>query len=297
VLERYNPPTLEADAAGADLIAWPEASFPRAVTVGTTSIDGKGLSKSVYHAQLLLGVDIVLEPHHSKALSENAALLLSPDLRVTHEYIKHHLVPFGEYVPLKLDEWLPIRNLVPGTFVQGQELKPAALRIPSPTGGTLRTATLGIEICFDAIFPEISRAYARKDVDILLNITNDAWYGFSSAPFQFLRMVQMRSIETGRPMARAANTGISAFIDPLGQITQATQLGIVQSDAASSITSAELAPPEWRIAEIPLISERTLYTAIGDLPSYAASLFCLCGLLYGTVRGRNADRWGAWREK
>ncbi len=162
VLERYNPPTLEADAAGADLIVWPEASFPRSFSVGTTSIDGKGLSKSVYHAQLLLGVDIVLEPHHSKLLSENAAFLLSQDLRVTHEYIKHHLVPFGEYVPLKLDEWLPIRNLVPGTFVQGQELKAAVLRVPSPTGGTPRTATLGIEICFDAIFPEISRAYAER---------------------------------------------------------------------------------------------------------------------------------------
>jgi apolipoprotein N-acyltransferase len=288
VLERYNPSTLEADAAGADLIAWPEASFPRAVTVGTTSMDGKGLSKSVYHAQLLLGVDIVLEPDHSDSLSENAALLLSRDLRVTHEYIKHHLVPFGEYVPLKLDQWLPIRNLVPGTFVQGRELLPAALRIPSSTGKTPRTITLGIEICFDAIFPEISRAYARQDVDILLNITNDAWYGFSSAPFQFLRMVQMRSIETGRPVARAANTGISAFIDPIGQITQATQLGVVQSNAAS-ITSAELAPPEWRIDDLPLIPERTLYTAIGDLPSYAASLFCVCGLLYGMVRRRNAD--------
>jgi apolipoprotein N-acyltransferase len=284
VLERYNPPTLEADAAGADLIVWPEASFPLPVTDGTTSIDEKGLSKSVYHAQLLLGVDIVLESHHRKALSENAALLLSQELRVRHKYIKHHLVPFGEYVPLKLDEWLPIRNLAPGTFVHGEELKPAAL-----TKETQRTATLGIEICFDAVFPEISRAYARQDVDILLNITNDAWYGFSSAPFQFLRMVQMRSIETGRPVARAANTGISAFIDPIGQITQATQLGIVQSDAAS-VTSAELSPPEWRIDDLPLVSDRTLYTAIGDIPSYAASLFCLCALLYGIIKPGSANR-------
>ncbi len=126
----------------------------------------------------------------------------------------------------------------------------------------------------------------------MLNITNDAWYGFSSAPFQFLRMVQMRSIETGRPMARAANTGISAFIDPAGQITQATQLGIVQSNAAS-VTSAELAPPEWRIDDVPLISERTLYTIIGDLPSYVASLFCLGGLLYGMVKpNSSADSAG-----
>ena len=143
--------------------------------------------------------------------------------------MKNHLVPFGEYVPLRLDEVLPIGNIVGASFAPGTDLSPAVLRRPGQP-----PVKLGIEICFDAIFPEISRTYARSGAEVLVNMTNDAWYGFSSAPFQFLRMVATRAVETGRPVARAANTGISAFIDPVGRIREATEVGIVPSDASSS---------------------------------------------------------------
>ena len=125
----------------------------------------------------------------------------------------------------------------------------------------------------------------------LVNLTNDAWYGFSSAPHQFLRMVAMRAVENGRPIARAANTGISAFIDPLGRVHDATPLGLVKSDDDQVSASLRQAP-EWRLRSLPVLSERTLYAAIGDSVAYAAALFCLLGFLWGVVRERGMRQRG-----
>lgn len=284
VLRAYNPPTAEADASGADLIIWPEAAFPRPFPTGSRSVKGRGLSQPSYRAHLLLGVD-VFDPANLRWGNENAAFVVTPDLRVAYKYVKYHLVPFGEYVLFDLDKYLPIRNLVPGTFLAGTELKPIPIPLRSISApGQQSSVKIGIEICFDAIFPEISRAYVRQGADILVNITNDAWYGFSSAPFQFLRMVAMRAIETGRPVARAANTGISAFIDPLGRISDATELGVV--DDERELRAGLWAAPVWRLAALPVLTERTPYLVMGDLTAYLASLFCVAGLAIGLVRGR-----------
>ncbi|MHB8874172.1 MAG: apolipoprotein N-acyltransferase [Myxococcaceae bacterium] len=285
VLSRYNPPTLQADAAGADLIIWPEASYPRPFPLGTQAIDGTGLSKAAYNAHLILGVDLY-NPADYRHGSQNAAFLLTPDLRVSYKYAKYHLVPFGEYVLFDLDKYLPIDSLVPGTFVPGNELKPIAFPVASlAKAGRPRTVKVGIEICYDAIFPEISRAQANAGADLLVNITNDAWYGFSSAPYQFLRMVQMRAIETGLPVARAANTGISGFIDPLGRISETTELGIVNSDGRT-VSASQLAAPTWRMQDVAIVpGSRTVYSVVGDVPSYLAAAFCLAGLVLGIRKG------------
>src|SRR5262249_12382493 len=249
VLRAYNPPTTAADATGADLIIWPEAAFPRAFPTGSQSVQGFGLAQPSYRAYLLLGVD-VFNPANMRWGNENAAFVVTPNLRVAYKYVKHHLVPFGEYVLFDLDKYLPIRNLVPGSFVPGKELKPVPIPAASLSApGSPSAVKIGIEICFDAIFPEITRAYVQQGVDLRVNITNDAWYGFSSAPFQFLRMVAMRAIETGRPVARAANTGISAFIDPLGRITDATEIGVVDDERA--VMAGRLAAPGWRVPPPP----------------------------------------------
>lgn len=285
VLDAYNPPTLQADALGASLIVWPEASFPLAFVKGSTTLLNHGLARSQYNARLLLGVD-VYDPNDLRRGSENAAYLVSPDLRVEDQYTKYHLVPFGEYVLFDLDKYLPIDNLVPGTFKPGTELRPFTVPM-AEGGGQTRPVKVGVEICYDAIFPEISRTYARQNVDLLVNMTNDAWYGFSSAPFQFLRMVAMRAIETGRPVARAANTGISAFIDPVGRIYKQTPIGLVQSD--DNVVDARLrVPPEVRVEDLPLLSGTTLYTVIGDVPAYLAAAFCGVGLVLGVLKGRKA---------
>jgi len=286
ILGRYLPPTEAADAAGAELVVWPEGSYPIAFPNGVTSLVDAGLRPGGYRAGLLVGVD-VFDPKNLRRGNENAAFLLEPSLRIAHHYVKNHLVPFGEYVPWSLDEYLGIGNIVGASFAPGTDLSPAPLR--RTEGPVVR---LGIEICFDAIFPEISRTYARNGAQVLVNTTNDAWYGFSSAPFQFLHMVATRAVETGRPVARAANTGVSAFIDPVGRVFDATKVGIVASDRLA-VSAAELTGPEWRLAALPLLEGRTPYVVIGDVPAYLAALFAgLSGLvaLVRLRRGRSHHR-------
>jgi len=279
VLGRYLPATAAAVAAGAELVVWPEGSYPLAFPTGVTRVEGRGLDTVVGGSRVLIGVD-VYDPKDLRRGNENAAFLVGPDLGIEHHYVKHHLVPYGEYIPLHMDEWLPIQNLVPGTFLPGEDLSPALLR--RPVGRPLK---VGIEICYDAIFPEISREFVLRGADVLVNMTNDAWYGFSSANFQFLRKVAMRAVETGRPFARAANTGVSAFIDPLGRVSQAIPIGLSESDHLR-ISAAELAGPEWRVADLPLLTERTPYVVLGDVPAYLAALFAVGGTLAALVRAR-----------
>ena len=287
VLDAYNAPTVAADASGADLIVWPEASYPLAFPMEMRGIPRGGLAKARFDSHLLLGVDRY-DPN-DRRVGENSAFLLDQDLRVTSLYTKHHLVPFGEYIPLNMQAWLPIDNIVPGTFRPGEELVP--MRFPARSLGGRETVAAP-EICFDAIFPEISRAYVAQGAEILVNLTNDAWYGHSAAPYQFLRMVAMRAVETGRPVARAANTGVSAFIDPLGRIHEATPLGIVKSER-NSVDARLKVPSEWRMAGVPIVSGKTPYVVLGDWPSYLASAFALLSVGWGVYkrrRERTADR-------
>lgn len=289
ILEAYNPPTSAADDAGADLIAWPEASFPLAFPRGSTRVPasrdtptGVGLERERYGAHLLLGVDI-FDPRDYRHGNENAAFLVAPNRNIKAQYTKYHLVPFGEYVLFDLDKYLPIDNLVPGTFKHGTSLDP----IDVPMRDRQGAFRIGPEICFDAIFPEISRTFARQGAQVLVNLTNDAWYGFSSAPFQFLRMVAMRSVETGLPTARAANTGISAFIDPVGRIRQPTPIGLVQSEDVR-LDARLRVPSEWRMERIPLAKAWSLYVVIGDLFAYLAAVFTIGAFIFGIVRSRQA---------
>ena len=279
ILGRYLPATDAAEAAGVDLIVWPEGSYPLAFPTGVTRLTDAGLRPGGYRAGLLVGVD-VFDPKNLRKGNENAAFLLDPSLGIAQHYVKNHLVPFGEYVPWHLDDYLGIGNIVGASFAPGTDLSPAMLR--RPDGPPVR---LGIEICFDAIFPEISRTYARNGAQVLVNMTNDAWYGFSSAPFQFLHMVATRAVETGRPVARAANTGVSAFIDPVGRVFDATDVGIVASDRLS-VSASELTGPEWRMAELPLMEGSTPYVVIGDIPAYLAALFTGLAGLVALVRLR-----------
>ena len=207
-----------------------------------------GLRESGYWAGVLVGVDIY-DPKNLRRGNENAAFLLAPDLAIAHHYVKHHLVPFGEYVPLRLDEVLPIGNIV------GRHLRPGHRPQPggAPSPRAAHRSSWASRSASTPSSPRSRRSYARSGAEVLVNMTNDAWYGFSSAPFQFLRMVAIRAVETGRPVARAANTGISAFIDPVGRIQQATEVGIVPSDSLQ-LSASELTGPEWRMAELPLLT-------------------------------------------
>src|SRR5208282_5496654 len=146
-----------------------------------------------------------------------------------------------------------------------------------PTLFNVKGAKLGILICYESIFPDLTRREVKEGAEVLVNITNDAWYGTSSAPYQVLAMAVMRSVETKVPMVRVANTGISALIEPSGQITNRTPLfkrGTV-------------------IVDVPWRPVRTVYTIVGDL--FAEICFALTAIGLNVAwrwpRGNTAS-WG-----
>ncbi|BCS87235.1 apolipoprotein N-acyltransferase [Pseudodesulfovibrio sediminis] len=128
--------------------------------------------------------------------------------RTTQYYDKEHLVPFGEYMPFA--EWLPFDKLVTaaGNFVPGEDNKPLMLD----------GVALGMLICYEAIFPELAQKQVANGANILINISNDAWFGDTSAPRQHLNLSIMRAVEQDRWLVRSTNTGISAFVAPTGRI-------------------------------------------------------------------------------
>ncbi len=350
ILGRYVPLTLEADHRGADLIAWPEAAYPYLVPTTLTSFADRriGLPR-LTHAHVLLGAAAYLERPGTEGRREmegaNSVFLLRPDLSVLGRYAKHHLVPFGEYVPLQRLLGTFLRSVVPEMIPQqpGAELKvleftPSGAASPGPSPSPSPTATsspapaepsrtrdsapdrdkrgqgfpaepsqprgsppvrdergqgsvrLAPMICFDAIFPEVNIAYAAKDPDLLVNPTNDAWYGYSSGPYQFLAMVRMRAIEAGKAVVRPAYAGVSALLLPTGEV-QPGALPLGPVDPALAPDPNE--PPRLLMGEVPLLHGRTVYTRVGDLFATVASAYGAIALTLALRRRRDAPRKGA----
>ena len=156
----------------------------------------------------------------------NRAYLISPDKKYMDWYDKSHLVPFGEYIPFK--EFLPLGKLVQGAgdFLPGSDASPLQSD----------DLAMGMLICYEGIFPELAQERVERGANILINISNDAWYGKTSAPLQHLNLVTMRAVEQGRYMIRGTNTGVSACINPLGRISHATELFADAAFAAEAET-------------------------------------------------------------
>lgn len=196
-------------SANPELIVWPETSMPfyfqDSSPLRTPVLDFARPGKPA----LLLG-----SPAYDRTASAvgfvlfNRAFLLTGEAALPQWYDKEHLVPFGEYMPLA--EILPLQKLVSGVgdFVPGQNTK--ALK-----SGDL---ALGVLVCYEAIFADLAQARVAQGANLLVNISNDAWFGATSAPHQHLHLTALRAIEQGRYVVRSTNTGLSAFIDPLGRI-------------------------------------------------------------------------------
>ncbi len=177
----------------------------------------------------------------------NSALLIDNGGRAVGRYDKQHLVPFGEYVPLG-SVFFFLKKLVVGVgdFTRGTSYTPLE-------AGSIKA---GVLICFEAIFPDIARREAGQGSNLLVNLTNDAWYGRSSAPHQSWSMSVLRAVENRRSLVRAANTGISGIVDPSGTIRAQSELFV---PAALSET-------------IPLLTNQTIFQRGG----YWFGACCLC---------------------
>jgi apolipoprotein N-acyltransferase len=287
IIGRMWPLTREADARGAVLVAWPEAAWPWALPPTLASLTAAAPAiPALEHAHVLLGAATlrwVPVAGGRAAQVENSAFLLAPDLRVLDRYVKHHLVPFGEYVPLR--DWLPyLRSVVPNMAPVAAGGRLEVMRFPSGD----RTISIAPMICFDAIFPEVARAFALQDADFLVNPTNDAWYGYSSGPYQFLAIVRMRAIETGRAVARPAYSGVSAIVLPTGEVAPgALEVGPV--DPALAPDPDE--PPRLLVGDLPILRGRTPYTTFGDL--FAWACVAASAVLVGAAFRRRPGPGGA----
>ncbi|MFN3476278.1 MAG: apolipoprotein N-acyltransferase [Candidatus Methylomirabilales bacterium] len=252
-LEAYRRLTLEAAKENPALIVWPETATPFFLRSHPL---GEEVLQTAQEARAFLLVGSPDWDGEERRRYFNSAFLISPEGRIVEKYDKIHMVPFGEYVPLK-------RILF---FVQKM-----AYGIGDFSGGdryTVFSFSLGrfsVTICYEAIFPDQVRRFVQGGADFLVNITNDAWFGPSSAPYQHLAMAAFRAVENRVYLIRAANTGISAIVAPTGEIVKATDLFV---EAALS-------------GAIRLKEGTTFYTRFGDfftLSCVASSLAAIFSL-------------------
>jgi apolipoprotein N-acyltransferase len=200
--------------AAGTLVVWPESALPFYLQ-SEPAYAARVKSLAVELKSCLVTGSPALERDGDLVRYLNSAFLISPTGEVAGRSDKLHLVPFGEYVPL--DALFPFVNkLVAGIG----DFSPGKSAVPLETTG----GKIGVLVCFEGIFPEIARAYVQAGAGILVNITNDAWFGKSSAPYQHLSMTVFRAVENRVPLVRAANTGISSVIDSKGHIRGMTPL-------------------------------------------------------------------------
>lgn len=199
-------------------VIWPESALPYAVT--NDSVFFKVLAPMIpRNGALITGVVRTEEsPFGFKEKLWNSIEVIDDKGRTASFYDKHHLVPFGEYIPFRNLFPFAVQKITSGSTDFSRGVGPRTITVPG-------MPSISPLICYEAIFPR--HAVAEKErPQLLVNITNDAWYGRSSGPYQHFHTVRVRAIEQGIPLVRAANTGISAVIDSYGRIQDRTQLGM-----------------------------------------------------------------------
>jgi len=257
-LEIYRDLTLKAALRGPTLIVWPETAAP--FFLRTDGFNRRLVSQTAREAGTYL---LVGSPDRTSGSPEryfNSAFFVSPGGEILGKYDKIHLVPFGEYVPLKKVLFF-VKKMAEGIgdFSPGRDYT----IFPLPWG------KFGVTICFEVIFPDQVRRYVNSGAEFLVNITNDAWFGRSAAPYQHLSMAVLRAVENGVYMVRAANTGVSAIIAPNGRILKASGIFV----------EAELTE------RIRLQGGGTFYTRYGDVFAWAASVITILVLSVSWLEG------------
>jgi len=261
----YRRLTQEAAAHKPDLVVWPETAMPFYFQDPTPFSEAVRRGTEELNTPVLAGApaySVPMEPGAPQYVLHNRAYLLGPRGQTLSWYDKEHLVPFGEYVPL--GKWLPfIAKLVPGQF----EFRPGLNAAPLATG----PLAMGLLICYEAIFPELAQKQVERGANVLVNISNDAWFGRSSAPLQHLHLAVLRAVEQNRAIIRATNTGISVFIGPDGRMRGATEL---------------FAPAIAHDPRVPLLTETTFYHEHFLLIHSTLPLLCVALLAWLGWNGR-----------
>jgi apolipoprotein N-acyltransferase len=256
-LSRYERLSREAAAKGADVIIWPETAVPFFFQSDIPYQQRLLALVRELHTPLLFGAVGWQPKNMNEVTLFNRAYLVAATGTVLGSYDKIKLAPFGEYIPFHDSFLFFLDKLVEGIgdFAAGTETK--VLALPQEQFGVL--------ICYEGIFPDLARRFVANGADLLVNITNDAWFGRSSAPYQHLTMEAMRAVENRVPLVRAANTGFSAVVSPDGDIRAQTSL------YETTFLVEDLAWPHVT----------SFYTQYGDVFAYLCALVTVGMLGYG----------------
>lgn len=251
-----------------DLIVWPETAYPYLVNERAESLPSKdmGLNDAPRDADpfILTGALTVTDGRNRKL--RNSMLLVDRGAQIIGEYSKVHLVPFGEYVPYRKFLFFAKRLVdVVGDFAPGKKVEPLFTD----------NFQIGGLVCYEDLFPEISREHVRKGANILAVITNDAWYGRTSAAFQHVAIAVFRAVENRRWMIRSANSGVSAVIDASGRVL--SQTGIFEEGMI--------------VSNVKLGNIETPYTKTGDWFAWA------CLTVFVAILSVISSKGLGWRKR
>lgn len=264
IIETYLDLTRQAAAEQPDVIIWPETAFPAYLWEDEIFLSGLRDLIDETGVPVLFGAVV-----HEEERYFNAAILLSSLGQPAGHYFKNHLVPYGEYIPFR--KYFPFLSyIIPiDDFSAGEEV--TVLRLPESS-----TPGFSVLICFEDTVSQLVRQFVLGGAEVLVNITNDAWFRDSQEPFMHLQSAVFRAVEYRRSVIRAANTGISAFIDPQGRILDAIQ------DPGGKLTWIS----GYQTREVPLSQELTLYARFGDVFAWFCGVLTVLVLLF-SLWGRN----------
>jgi apolipoprotein N-acyltransferase len=248
ILRRYLDLSRETIAAGANLVVWPEASTPFYFDANTILAAPVRALAAQTHTPFIIGTDEMSAPERDQPEQYyNSAVFVGADGRSRGTYRKMHLVPFGEYVPLRRALFF-VAPLVESVG----DLSPGTKPVVFDDDGR----RLSVAICYESVYPEILRSFVVRGSELLVTITNDAWFDRSSAAYQHFAQGSLRAVEEGRYVVRAANTGVSGAIDPYGRVLVRTDLFVPVSLAV----------------DVRLLDGRTIYNRIGNLFAWLSTI-------------------------
>jgi apolipoprotein N-acyltransferase len=260
VFQRYLDMTGQAVARGARFVVWPESATPYPFGEDLRATERIRVEARTLKVPLLIGSDQIV---HGAGDSKyyNSAVLIRPDGAAGGVYRKIHLVPFGEYVPARHVFFFMSRIVqAVSDFSAGDsfDLLPV-------DGHRVSTA-----ICYEIVYPNLVRQFTVAGSELLTTITNDSWFGPTSAPYQHFAQASMRAIENGRFLVRAANTGISGIVDPYGHVLART--GLFE--------------PAVVVGDARFLRDATLYSRTGDVFAYACTALTALLLVSAMRSGR-----------
>jgi apolipoprotein N-acyltransferase len=261
IFDAHLEATRRAAESGATLVVWPESSVPLPLVEKPAYREALESLAREKRIDLLVG-----SVHHDRRglpdeRTYNSAFLLPGRGAGSsgERYDKIHLVPYGEYVPLR--EWL---GFVSKLVTEASDFSPGSGIVVMKTEG----ARIGPLVCFEAIFPPLVRRFTAGGAQVLVNLTNDAFLGDSAGPRQHLALAQIRSVENRRWFLRAANTGISVAVDDRGRVIESIPYG----------TAGVI------VADVSLFDDRTFYVRFGDVAGWACVILAVAATVFLSLK-------------